>query len=243
MDRQIRVTVWNEFRHEKTHEEVKKIYPKGMHAALAAHLKTQPDLAVRAAWLDQKANGLSAGVLAKTDVLTWWGHMAHDEVADEVVDRVQQRVLEGMGLVVLHSGHLSRIFRRLMGTGCNLKWREAEDQERLWVVAPQHPIAAGLPEHFELPQEEMYGEFFDIPAPDELVLVSWFTGGEVFRSGCCFNRGHGRIFYFRPGHETYPTYYDENVRRVITNAVRWAAPQPGLVPRDFGWRAPLEPSE
>ena len=72
------------------------------------------------------------------------------------------------------------------------------------------------------------------------MLVSWFAGGEVFRSGCCFNRGHGRIFYFRPGHETYPTYYDENVIRVITNAVRWCAPTAGAVVRMFGNRKPLE---
>ena len=140
---------------------------------------------VRTATLDEPEHGLTEGVLAETDVLTWWGHMAHDEVSDEIVDRVQQRVLEGMGLIVLHSGHFSKIFKRLMGTTCNLKWREAGERERLWVVEPGHPIAQGLGEYFELPHEEMYGERFDIPAPDELVFLSWFQGGEVFRSGCC----------------------------------------------------------
>jgi trehalose utilization protein len=232
--------VWNEFRHEKEHEAVKAVYPDGMHVVIADMLNAQAGIKAGTATLDEPQHGLTDKVLAKTDVLIWWGHMAHHEVQDEIVTRVQQRVLEGMGLVVLHSGHFSKIFQRLMGTGCNLKWREANEKERLWVVAPNHPIAAGLGEQFELPQEEMYGEFFDIPAPDELVLVSWFAGGEIFRSGCCFQRGHGRIFYFRPGHETHPTYYDANVQKVIANAVRWAAAPADATPRDFGWRAPLE---
>jgi trehalose utilization protein len=235
----IRVTVWNEFRHERTDKHIAKIYPKGMHGAIAKHLKTQEDLKVRTATLDEEEHGLTEKVLAQTDVLTWWGHLAHNEVRDDVVERVHARVMEGMGLVVLHSGHFSKIFRRLMGTTCDLKWREADEKERLWVVSQGHPIAAGLDEYFELPREEMYGELFDIPEPDELVLISWFPGGEVFRSGCCFHRGSGKIFYFRPGHETYPTYYDENVLKVITNAVRWAAPVAGPK-RAFGNRQPLE---
>ena len=113
-----------------------------------------------------------------------------------------------MGLIVLHSAHLSKIFRRLMGTRCNLRWREADDRELVWTVAPQHPIAAGVPHPIVIPKHEMYGEYFDIPPPDELVFVSSFTGGEVFRSGCCFRRGKGRVFYFSPGHETYPIYHD-----------------------------------
>src|SRR6185312_16114635 len=170
-----------------------------------------------------------------TEVLTWWGHVAHQEVSDVVVDRVQQRVLEGMGLVVLHSGHHSRIFRRLMGTNCNLKWREADERERLWVVDPSHEIAEGLGEGFTIEPEEMYGEYFDIPEPDRLVFIGWFPGGEVFRSGCCFERGRGRIFYFQPGHETYPTYHQPEVQRVIANAVRWAAGPRGEMP-GFGNR-------
>jgi trehalose utilization protein len=218
-----RVTVWNEFRHEKQDEAVRQAYPDGIHGAIAEGL-AQAGFPVRCATLDEPEHGLTDAVLAETDVLTWWGHMAHGEVNDKIVDRVQNRVLEGMGLIVLHSGHLSKIFRRLMGTGCMLKWREADERERIWVVEPGHPIAAGLPEHFELPAEEMYGERFDIPQPDELVFISWFQGGEVFRSGCCFRRGKGRIFYFRPGHETYRTYYRPEIRRVIANAALWAAP-------------------
>ena len=235
----IRVTVWNEFRHEKTHPKVTAIYPEGMHTVIARHLSAQPGLEVRTATLDEPEHGLTEEVLAGTDVLTWWGHAAHGEVRDEIVDRVQQRVLDGMGLIVLHSGHFSKIFRRLMGTTCNLKWREAGEKSRLWVVEPGHPIVDGLGPYFEVEHEEMYGERFDIPQPDALVLISWFPGGEVFRSGCCFVRGKGRIFYFQPGHETYPTYYQPDVLKVIANAVRWAAPTPG-VPVTFGNVKPLE---
>jgi len=236
----LRVTVWNEFRQERSDEAVRAVYPDGIHAAIAAGLRDEDGLVVRTATLDEPDQGLSAAVLAETDVLTWWGHVAHDDVTDEVLDRVHARVLDGMGLIVLHSGHFSRIFRRLMGTTCGLKWREAGERERIWVVDPGHPIAAGLGESFVLDHEEMYGEHFDIPAPDRLVLVSWFQGGEVFRSGCCYTRGRGRIFYFRPGHETHPTYFDPTVRRVIANAARWAGEPHGAAPT-FGNRQPLEP--
>jgi trehalose utilization protein len=235
----IRVTVWNEGRHEKSHAEVAKVYPKGIHNAIAEGLKEAGFTSVRTATLDEPEHGLTKEVLANTDVLTWWGHMAHDDVKDEIVQRVKERVLEGMGLIVLHSGHFSKIFKALMGTTCNLIWREAGENERLWIVEPGHPIAEGLPRYIDLPHEEMYGEFFDIPAPDSLVMVSWFKGGEVFRSGACFHRGAGRVFYFRPGHETFPTYYDPLVRKVIANAVKWAAPVNG--PKiEFGNVKPLE---
>ena len=223
----IRVTVWNEFVHEKTSEAVAQIYPDGMHAAIAQGLAEDLGSAVqvRTATLDEPEHGLSDEVLAETDVLTWWGHAAHARVADEVVDRVHQRVLAGMGLLVMHSAHASKIFKRLLGTSCMLRWREAGERERLWIVDPSHPIVEGLDgECFELDETEMYGEFFDIPTPTELIFVSWFEGGEVFRSGCTFRRGKGKIFYFRPGHETFAIYRDPNVRRVIANAVRWLAP-------------------
>lgn len=219
---EIRVTVWNEFRHEQTDDQIKALYPDGMHGAIARHLSKQPGISVRTATLDEPEHGLTQDVLDTTDVLTWWGHIAHGEVCDEIVDRIQARVLEGMGLIVLHSGHYSKIFRRMMGTTCGLKWREIGERERLWVVNPAHPIVEGIGPYFELAHTEMYGEFFDIPDPDELVFISWFEGGEVFRSGCCWRRGKGKVFYFRPGHETYPIYYDANVLKVLTNAVRWA---------------------
>jgi trehalose utilization protein len=223
----LRVTVWSEFIHETTNAAVAKIYPDGIHSAVADALREQLGDAVdiHTATLEEPEHGLTDEVLAETDVLTWWGHAAHDRVRDEVVDRVQKRVLQGMGLLVMHSAHASKVFKRLLGTNCSLRWREAAERERLWIVDPSHPIVEGLQgEYFELEQTEMYGEFFDIPAPDELYLISWFEGGEVFRSGCTFRRGKGKIVYFRPGHETFPIYYDVNVRRIIANAVRWAAP-------------------
>ena len=222
----ISVTVWNEFIHEREKEAVASIYPDGIHAAISAGLTASlgASVRVRTATLDMPDHGLDPTTLADTDVLLWWGHMAHDDVEDRIVDQVHARVLSGMGLIVLHSGHASKIFRRLMGTGCMLRWREAAELERVWVVHPHHPLANGIEdEFFELPETEMYGEVFDIPAPDELIFVSWFEGGEVFRSGCTFQRGAGRIFYFRPGHETYPIYYDPHVRQVLANGVRWAA--------------------
>ncbi len=222
----IRVTVWNEYRHEKKNPKIAEIYPEGIHGAIAAHLRAQ-GMTVRTATLDEPEHGLTESVLAETDVLVWWGHIAHNEVSNEIVDRVQARVLEGMGLIVLHSGHFSRIFKRLMGTSCDLKWREMGEKERVWVVEPGHPIAEGLDTYFEVPQSEMYGERFDIPAPDTLVFVSWFQGGEIFRSGCCFHRGSGKIFYFSPGHETHPIYHQPEILRVIANAARWAAPVAG----------------
>ena len=235
----IRVTVWNEFRHEKHKPEVAKIYPDGIHGAIAEHLRVQPGIQVRTATLDEPDHGLTDEVLAQTDVLTWWGHGAHKEVRDDIVDKIHNRGMEGMGLICLHSAHFSKIFRRLMGTTCNLKWREMGERERIWVVEPAHPIAEGLGDYFEIPHAEMYGERFDIPQPDELVFISWFQGGEVFRSGCCFHRGRGKIFYFRPGHETYPIFYQAEVRRVIANGVRWAASPAGALPV-FGNFKPLE---
>lgn len=221
----IRVTVWNEYRHEKSEERVAKVYPQGIHACIAQFLGKNADFTVRTATLDEPEHGLTADVLDATDVLLWWGHMAHSEVSDEVAERVVRRVNRGMGLIVLHSGHASKVFCRLMGTPAGrLRWREDGEKARIWTVKPGHPITRGVPETFVIPQEETYGEHFCIPEPDELIFITWYPGGEVFRGGCCFTRGAGRIFYFHPGHETFPTYYQNEVQTVITNAVRWAAP-------------------
>lgn len=235
---QLRVTIYNEYLHEKKNEKVRSIYPEGIHKAIADGLGDE--YKVNYATLEMPEHGLTEEVLEQTDVLIWWGHRAHDQVADEVVERVYQRVLHGMGLVVLHSGHFSKIFKKLMGTSCDLKWREDGEKERLWVVSPGHPIVEGIGEYFELPHEEMYGEHFDIPEPDELVLISWFEGGEVFRSGCTYKRGQGKIFYFRPGHETHPTYYDENVRKIIRNGVNWATPSTRPYPKYGNFKPALE---
>ncbi len=225
MAEKIKVTVWNEFRHEQNNADVKKLYPDGMHAVIAKTLNAASDMDAKTATLDEPEHGLTEDVVNNTDVMLWWGHMAHQEVSDEIVHRVQKRVLEGMGLIVLHSAHFSKIFRTLLGTNCSLKWREAAEKERLWNLEPSHPITQGIGEYIELPNTEMYGERFDIPTPDKLIFVSWFEGGEVFRSGCTWQRGHGRIFYFRPGHETYPIFYNEQIQKVLVNAVRWARPR------------------
>lgn len=233
----IRVTVWNEFRHERKNPKAIEYYPRGMHQVIADHLRASPDMEVRTATLDEPEHGLTEAALADTDVLTWWGHLSHHEVSDEVVDRVHKRVLAGMGILVLHSGHMSKIFRKLMGTSCDLKWREhPEEREILWVTRPGHPIVAGIDDHFIIPNEEMYGEFFDIPEPECTFLISTFTGGECIRSGCTWTRGAGKVVYFRPGHETYPTYHNRNVLRVIENAVRWAAPTRTVAPQTYGHR-------
>ncbi len=223
--RRLRVTIWNENVQERRDESVMRIYPDGIHAAIAAGLRRElgETASIRCATLAEPEHGLTEEVLSETDVLTWWGHVAHDQVTDEVVSRVHARILEGMGIVVLHSAHYSKIFRRLMGTTCALRWRSAEGGERelVWTVSPAHPIAEGVPQPIVIPHHEMYGEFFDIPTPDELVFISSFEGGEVFRSGCCFYRGAGRVVYFSPGDQEFPVYHQPEIQRVIANCVSW----------------------
>lgn len=219
----INVLVWNENFHEKNQPEVRVIYPEGIHGCIGGFLSENKDMRVRLATLDDPGQGLSEDILSDTDVLIWWGHKAHSELTDENAAMVCRHVNGGMGFIALHSAHHSKIFKGLCGTSCNLRWRHG-DRERVWCADPSHPIAKGVPEHFELPAEEMYGEPFDIPRPDDTVFIGWFSGGEVFRSGVTFRRGNGRIFYFQPGHEEYPVYHDPNVQRIITNAVYWAAP-------------------
>lgn len=218
----IRTVVWGENVHEQTNKEVSDLYPGGMHHVIAAALNEDAGIEATTATLQEDEHGLPLSRLENTDVLIWWGHAAHGDVSDEVVERVAEQVWAGMGLIVLHSGHFSKIFKRLMGTPCNLSWREAGERERLWVTSRNHRIAQGLGDYFEIETEEMYGEPFGIPEPLETVFISWFQGGEVFRSGVTYKRGAGNVFYFRPGHETYPTYHDANVKMVLKNAVHWA---------------------
>lgn len=235
----INVTIWNEFVHEKEAGAVHEIYRNGIHNYLKEFLQSD-EICVKVATLEMTDCGLTEEVLNNTDVLIWWSHIKQEDVPDEIVERVVERVLKGMGLIVLHSAHKSKPFMKLMGTTCDLKWRDG-DRERLWCCNPSHPIALGIPEHIELSEEEMYGEFFDIPAPDELVFIGWFCGGEVFRSGCTFKRGHGKIFYFQPGHESCPTYQNEHIQQIIKNAVNWA--KPSYVVKTLGCvhsKAPLE---
>lgn len=224
----IRVTIWNEFRQENEHTEnsrrILDLYPGGIHMKLKEILMTQEDLVIQTVTMDMPEHGLTHSLLNETDVLIWWAHVAHHEVSDEVVERVHEYILKGMGFIALHSAHMCKVLRRTLGTSGSLSWRD-DDHCRVWNVAPTHPIAEGIPTSFELPGEEMYGEPFDIPKPDDLIFISWFRGGEVFRSGATFSRGYGKIFYFQPGHETNDAYHNPYVQRIITNAVNWAAPK------------------
>ncbi len=219
----IRITVWNEYKHEQEYEGIRKVYPEGIHGCIAGFLEKEEDFTVRTATFDMPEHGLTEEVLRETDVLVFWSHALQEEFSDEVAERVRQHVLGGMGLVALHSAHFSKIMKKLLGTSMTLKWRHG-DRERLWCIAPTHPIAAGVPAMIEIPEEEMYGEYFDIPKPDDVIFTGWFSGGEVFRSGCTFTRGYGKIFYFQPGHEEYPVYYMPDIQKIIVNGVRFCAP-------------------
>ena len=219
----MKVTVWNEFYHEKKKPQILEMYPGGLHEYIASFLR-EDDIEVRAVTLDDECQGLPDEVLDDTDVLIWWGHIKHGDVDDALVERIQKRILGGMGFIALHSAHNSKVFKKMMGTSCSLKWRD-HSRERIWTIAPSHPIAEGVDETFSLEDEEMYGEFFDIPTPDDVVFLGWYNTGEVFRSGCTFTRGNGKIFYFQPGHETNPAFRNENVQKIIKNAVRWACPK------------------
>jgi len=234
----MKITVWNEFAHEKSDPAVKAIYPDGIHAVIAAFLR-DAGYEVRTATLDDPECGLTDEVLDDTDVLFWWGHMRHGDVPDSVVNRVYKHVIGGMGMVVLHSGHASKIFQKLMGTPSGeLKWRESGDREILWVIEQGHPITRGIGEKIILEHEETYGEHFLVPQPDELVFISWFTGGEVFRSGCVYKRGRGKIFYFRPGHESVPTYHNPEVQKVLVNAAAYVYTPKAEAPYQYGWVKP-----
>ncbi|KZK76059.1 Trehalose utilization [Pseudovibrio sp. W64] len=237
----IKTIVWGENVHEQKNKVVADIYPDGMHNHIAAALNNDPEISATSATLQDPEHGLTEERLADTDVLIWWGHAAHGDVSDEIVERVCERVWSGMGMIFLHSAHFAKPFKRLMGAPCNLTWREAGERERLWVTSRNHPITAGIPDSFELENEEMYGEPFGVPEPLETVFISWFQGGEVFRSGLTYKRGAGNIFYFRPGHETYPTYHNETVQRVIANGVKWAYnPQPRIADPNAAPNVPVD---
>lgn len=217
-----RITVWNEFKHEREYEGIRKVYPEGIHGCIAAFLKEEEDFVVHIATFDMPEHGLTEEVLENTDVLIFWSHGLQNEFSDDVAERVQRYVLKGMGLIALHSAHYSKIMKKLLGTSMTLKWKHGE-REKLWCTTPTHPIAAGVPEVIDIPQEEMYGEFFDIPRPDDVIFTGWFSSGHVFRSGCTFSRGYGKIFYFQPGHEEYPIYYIPEIQQIIKNAVHFCA--------------------
>ncbi len=220
----IRVTVWNEFRHEKVDAEAMAVYPRGIQQTIKEFLSINDDMEVTAVSLDDPEQGLPDQLLDNTDVLIWWGHICHGEVKDELAEKIRQRVYcGGMGFIALHSAHHSKPFKNIVGCTGNLKWGD-EQQEVIWNLFPSHPIAQGIGDSFELEFEELYSEPFFIPQPDELVFGGWYKYGNIFRSGCTFYRGMGRVFYFQPGHEICPSFYNPYCQRIITNAVRWAKP-------------------
>lgn len=201
--------------------EADKVYPEGLGQAIANVFGKDTNLVIQ----DYDDGSKLLEVLEETDVLVWWGHCMHGKVSDEVNTAVCDRVRRGMGFIALHSAHLCKPLKTLLGTTCTLQWRESGDNERLWTVMPDHPIAEGVGAYVDIKKEEMYGEYFDIPTPDELVFIGWFKGGEVFRAGCVFNRGHGKIFYFNPGHETYPTYRNAKIKKIMRNAAKYVCPK------------------
>ncbi|MDR2096778.1 MAG: ThuA domain-containing protein [Treponema sp.] len=221
----IRVTVWNEYMDEQKQEKVTCHYPQGLHTAIADFLNGEGDISAKTSLIGDPEQGLAESTLQNTDVLIWWGHVHHGDVEDSLARRVMEHVQGGMGIIFLHSAHKSKPFTGLLGTDGYISWREAEEKCRVWTASPAHPIAAGIPESFVIEHEEMYSEPFGVPEPASTVFISWFKGGNVFRSGLTFERGFGKIFYFQPGHETYPNYHNEYVRKVIVNAVRWAKPE------------------
>lgn len=223
MSKPLRVTVWNEFVHERELPEIRAVYPEGIHGCLRSFLEKEQDITVKCVTLDMPNQGITQELLDNTDVLIWWSHARQEDITDETVRLVRNAVHSGMGLVALHSAHFSRIMRDLLGTTMTLHWRHG-DQEKLWCIDLTHPIAQGVPACIDIPEEEMYGECFDIPRPDDVIFIGWFAGGQVFRSGVTFRRGRGKIFYFQPGHEEAPVYQHPDIQRIIINAVRWAAP-------------------
>lgn len=224
----IKVTIFNEYKHEQESEIVKAVYPDGIHQQLKSFLECD-EISVRTVTqYDENMElipdcGLTDEILADTDVLMWWGHGAHRYVPDEVVEKCYNNIHQGMGVIFLHSSHFSKLFKKLMGTTCTLKWRDGE-KERLWNINPVHPIMRGIGEYVDIPAEEMYGERFDIPTPDELLMIGTYSSHEVFRSACTWQRGYGKIFYFQPGHESNPTYKIPEIQTIIKNAVQWAKP-------------------
>jgi trehalose utilization protein len=219
----IRVTIWNEFIQDKHDKNVLKHYPNGIHEHFAQYLRQFPDLSIKCAWMEQSQNGLSMDILAGTDVLLWWSHQKNEFVEDITVSRVIERVQNGMGIIFLHSSHLAKTFKHLLGTSKQQPWRNKGELEKIWTALPTHPIATNIPISFELKKEEMYGEPFDIPPPDDVVFISGFKDGSIFRTGVTWTRGKGRVFYFRPGHETYPSYHNSYVLQIILNAIRWCS--------------------
>lgn len=220
------ITIFNEYHPNEHTGKAEKNYPGGIHIALKSIFESQ-EYDVVTATQEQACNGLTDEILDNTDVLLWWSKNWDNELLNSVADKVVSRIREGMGAVFLHSAKNSKPFLRLTGTTsatAPVSWKEPGESERLFVVSPAHPIAEGIPSGYVIPNEEPYCEYFDIPKPDDIVFLGGFGNGMCIRAGVTFTRGAGKIFFFQPGHDSFPVYNDKVIRRIILNAVNWAKP-------------------
>jgi len=215
----VKALVWSEF------TEPKDVYPKGIHGDIAEYLNASGNVEAKVVQLSDPDQGVSQAMLDWADVLLWWGHQKHRDVTDETVQRIVKSVKEGgMGYFAMHSAHYSRGLIAILGTPCGLGSVGDGGAESISVVMPDHPIAKGVSD-FVVPRTEYFGEPFGVPEPEAVVFKSTFEKGDNiwFRSGCCWTVGKGRVFYFRPGHETYPIMRQPEVQKVIYNATLWSA--------------------
>jgi trehalose utilization protein len=236
----INVLVWD----EQQDVQVKSgAYKNFLGNAVAEFLSKTDGLQVVSANINEPDQGLADDRIAAADVVVWWGHVRHKDVNDSKVESIVAKVKAGKaGFVALHSAHYSKPFKNLMGTNCGFKKVDANKNEgfvqHLRVVSPMHPIAKGVKD-FDIPKTEIYGEPFEVPMPDAIVLYGHWDTGDSFPDVCCWTVGGkgvssaaakaanpgGRVVYFRPGHETFPIFHQPEVQRVVTNCVLWAAPK------------------
>lgn len=236
---QRRVVVWSEA------TAPKHVYPDDINGAIAEGLKCLQGWEVIKAGIDDPDQGLSDERLNGCDVLIWWGHKRHKLVKDELVEKIVRRVKEGgMGFISLHSAHFAKPNIALMSESETSKETldKVKPQGRVaaWstykgdsvsltitVKTPSHPIAKGIRE-FTVSHSERYSDPYAVPMPQTVVFEgdAKLKDGSIDHSqvGLCWQIGKGKMFYLQAGHETNPVFMDANIRRIIANAVRWAAP-------------------
>lgn len=217
-----KVVVWSEGTAPKT------VYPYDVNTAIAEGLQPLKDWQIITASITDPDQGLSDDLLNSTSVLIWWGHQKHGDVKDELVAKIVRRVKEGgMGFIATHSAHYSKPLKALLGTNCGWKYY-TDDGARvdLIVKSPKHPIAKGV-KNFTVPKTERYGDPFEVPPAETVVFDGIYTlpngTKENAQQGMTWSVGKGRVFYFQPGHESYPIYFQEEIRHIFRNGVQWAA--------------------
>lgn len=208
----------------------KEVYPNDINGAIAEGLKELKGWEVVVANLSDPNQGLPDELLNRADVLIWWGHQRHDQVKDPLVSKIVKRVKEdGMGFISLHSSHFAKPNKALMGTACSWGAYVGDSTTlKVTVKDPGHPIAKGVKE-FTIVHNERYSDPYAVPTPQSVVFegIATLKDGKVDPSqqGFTWQIGKGKMFYFQPGHETNPVFYDANVGRIMINAVQWAAPE------------------